>query len=636
LLSLRDVHRGYGERVILDGVTWRLLPGERVALVGPNGAGKTTFLRLLAGTDQPDCGRVEFPAQWRLGWLPQEPPDLGRRTLSEVLWDGLPEVRAAASALEAVAEKLQTAKGAALDEGIHEQERLQQLFERLEGHTADARVGRVAHGLGFAPEDLTRPMDAFSGGWRVKAALGRLLIGAPEVLLLDEPTNHLDVAAIAWLERYLVERPWGLVVVSHDRTFLDAVATRVTAVDRGEVRDWVGNYTRHLALREAEDAALDAAADRQDREHARVRRFIERFRASARRSSQARSRERALEREVRVVRAKAEGPRLRLDLGDAAGAPREVLRVVGLAHGYGDREVFQGLDLVLERGMRLALVGANGTGKSTLLRLLAGEEQPRAGSVAWASGVAHGYLAQHAPLPSRPDQTVFDHVWETAPDGWTVQDVRDLLAEFLFRGEAADRKTGVLSGGERARLALAAMLLSPRHALLLDEPTNHLDLGAREVLAEALCQFEGAVVFSSHDRWLLRAVATHALVWPGPVLRHLEDGDAWDRVFQHMDQGVLPAAGTVVSRPAQQLFREQAPKVRFNAFRHARAVAEVEAALASVETGLAACLARLGVPGPDAGEAAREMARLEGEQAVLEARWLELAEEAEAAGQPPA
>ncbi|MEB3238544.1 MAG: ABC-F family ATP-binding cassette domain-containing protein [Candidatus Sericytochromatia bacterium] len=636
MLSLREVHRGYGERVILDGVSWRLLPGERVALVGPNGAGKSTFMRLLAGVDQPDGGRVEFPASWRVGWLPQEPPDLGNRTLSEVLWDGLPEIRVAAAALEAVAGRLQVARGPQLEACVLEQERLQSEFERLEGHLADARVGRVAHGLGFAPGDLTRPMDSFSGGWRVKAALGRLLISAPEVLLLDEPTNHLDVAAISWLERYLCERPWGLVVVSHDRTFLDAVATRVTALERGEVRDWMGNYSRHLVLREAEDAALEAAANRQDREHARVRRFIERFRASARRSSQARSRERALEREERIIRPRADVPRLKLDLGDAAGTPREVVRLEQVRHAYGDREVIPSLDLVLERGTRLALVGANGTGKTTLLRLLAGEVEPSSGTVSWARGVERGYLAQHAPLPARPSRTVFEHLWELAPDGWTIQDVRDLLAEFLFRGSAADRATGVLSGGERARLALAAMLLAPKQVLLLDEPTNHLDLGAREVLAEALSDFEGVVVFSSHDRWLLQHVATHALVWPGPVLRPLDEADAWAGVFGHMDTATLvPLEPSAQATARASVGRESQGRTRFNAYRNARAVAEVEGQLAALQIEREACLQRIGIPGPDAAEAARLMARLEEEQGTLEERWLVLAEEAEAAGQGP-
>ncbi|MEB3300142.1 MAG: ABC-F family ATP-binding cassette domain-containing protein [Candidatus Sericytochromatia bacterium] len=634
MLSLRSVHRSFGERIILADASWRLLPGERVALVGPNGAGKTTFMRLLAGVDEPDRGTVERPGHWRIGWLPQEPPDLGSRTLSEVLWDGLPEIRASAAALADVGAKLLQATGKELERLVHEQDRLHAEFERLGGHAADASVGRVAHGLGFSPGDLNRSMDEFSGGWRVKAALGRLLVGEPEVLLLDEPTNHLDLEAIAWLERHLADRPWGLVVVSHDRSFLDAVATRVTALDHGRLRDWASGYTRHLELREAEDEALEAAADRQDREHARVRRFIERFRASARRSRQARSRERALEREVRIERPAGAAPRLRVDLGDATGVPTEVLRLRRVGQAYDGRAILEGLDLVVERGMKVALAGPNGVGKSTLLRLLAGVEVPSTGDVRWTAGVLPGYLAQHAAVPDEGRRSVFETAWAHAPPGWTLQEVRDLLAAFLFRGDAVERPVSVLSGGERSRLALATLLLSPRHVLLLDEPTNHLDIGAREVLAEALAGFEGAVVFSSHDRWLLRTVATHVLAWPGPMLFRAEDDGDWTSIMAHMastsESPVSPASTAPPPVAAPDPVRP-----RFNAFKHARAVAEVDEALESIARERENFLQLLGLPGPEAAAAAHRLAALEQRQSELEARWLELAEQAEEAGHTP-
>ncbi|MBM3275316.1 MAG: ABC-F family ATP-binding cassette domain-containing protein, partial [Candidatus Sericytochromatia bacterium] len=518
MIVLGGVAKLYGGRKVLDGVTWRTGPGDRVGLIGANGAGKSTLLKILCGREEADEGTVEIPRKLAVGYLDQEPPDLGDRRLADVLWDGLSTIRAANAELLALGERLAaTPPGPEQDAMIAEQARLSERFEVAGGYEAEALMGRVAAGLGFSPGALERGVTTFSGGWQMRAALGRLLLSRPDVLLLDEPTNHLDLWAIEWLETYLTGLKSAVVVVSHDRRFLDRICTRISELEHARLTDWPGNFTNYLAARETRDAALESAAARQERELEKARAFIERFRASATKSTAAKSREKAVAKVERIV-VPRKLPKVNFRFNAGPTSARLVARFTEVAKGYGDRVVLSGLDVEIERGMRIALVGPNGSGKSTLLRLLAEHEQPDSGDLRFGQKVVTGYFAQHAADRLDPAATVLDAAYHAAPDRWTLFEVRSLLGGFLFRGEDVNKKVGKLSGGEKARLALAILLLEPHNLLILDEPTNHLDMASKDVLAGALSAFDGTVVLASHDRHVLDQVATHVLALPEGTL----------------------------------------------------------------------------------------------------------------------
>jgi ATP-binding cassette subfamily F protein 3 len=518
VIVLGGVVKLYGGRRVLDGVTWRTGPGDRVGLIGANGAGKSTLLKILCGREEADEGTVEIPRKLAVGYLDQEPPHLGDRRLADVLWDGLAAIRLANDELLALAERLAASPpGPEQDALIADQARLSERFELAGGYEAEALVGRVASGLGFRPGDLARGVTTFSGGWQMRAALGRLLLSRPDVLLLDEPTNHLDLAAIEWLESYLLGLKSAVVLVSHDRRFLDRICTRISELEHARLTDWPGNFSNYLALREARDAALESAAARQDRELEKARAFIERFRASATKSTAAKSREKAVSKVERIVVPK-KLPKVSFKFNAGPTSARLVARFAEAAKAYGERVVLSDLNVEFERGMRVALVGPNGSGKSTLLRMLAGQERPDTGDLRFGQKVMTGYFAQHAADRLDPAATVLDAAYYAAPDRWTLFEVRSLLGGFLFRGEEVNKKVSKLSGGEKARLALAILLLEPHNLLLLDEPTNHLDMASKDVLAGALSAFGGTVVLASHDRHVLDQVATHVLALPEGTL----------------------------------------------------------------------------------------------------------------------
>lgn len=572
MIALQHVSKQYGGRLVLEAVDWRLDPGDRVGLVGPNGAGKSTLLKLVLGLEDADEGAIERPRRLRIGHLAQEPPDLGDRTLNDVMWDGLAEIRDLSAELTEVAGRIETTEPGDLGGLIQEQSRLTEKFEMQGGYEAQAMVGRVASGLGFSPKDLEAPVSALSGGWQMRAALGRLLLSRPDVLLLDEPTNHLDIGAIEWLESYLLGQPGALVAVSHDRRFLDRVTTRISSVEHGRVHDWTGNYSAYLSQRIARDEALNSAADRQDREMARARVFIERFRASATKSTAAKSREKAVDKIKRIEVTKADARvKFRFDSGVSSG--KMVLFMRELSKGYGGKPVITGLDTEIERGMRLALVGPNGSGKSTLLRLLADLERLDGGEIAWGRNVNLGYYSQHAADRLDPDVSAIDCAYRAAPDRWSLFEVRSLLAGFLFKGDAVYKRVGILSGGEKARLALAILLLEPHNVLLLDEPTNHLDMESKDVLAEALAKFGGTVLLASHDRHVLDQVATHVMSLP--------DGRLFEGTYS--DWSATRAAEREAAQIARQIVQartqaraQPAAKPRMNAFKRERVLKDAE------------------------------------------------------------
>jgi len=511
VLRLEHVSKIYPTGEVLRNVTWEVKPGDRIGLVGVNGAGKSTQMRLIAGQEEPSSGQVVRQGEPRIAYLQQEfdvDPD---RTVRQELFQAFGEAATVLNSQRQVEEAMGSDKAAEdpahLDELIHELGRLQSRFEALHGYELDARIDKLLPTIGFTPEGAEQLVRDYSGGWQMRIALGKILLQEPDLLLLDEPTNHLDVETIQWLEGYLLEQTAALVVISHDRTFLDRVCNQIVATERGISRSYLGNYTAHLEQKQLEQEATQAAFDRQQKEIATQQAYIDRFRASATRSTQAKSREKLLEK-VEMVDAPIEtvaGPSFRFPDAPRSGA--QVAVIENLTHSYGEKILFLDADLEVERGDRIAFVGPNGAGKSTLLRLVMGLETPDDGSARLGEhNVVGRYFEQNQAEALDLEKTVIDTMFEAVPD-WTQTQVRSLLGSFCFSNDTVFKAVGKLSGGEKARLALALMLLSPCNLLVLDEPTNHLDIPAKQMLEEALQHFAGAVLVVSHDRYFISKVA---------------------------------------------------------------------------------------------------------------------------------
>jgi ATP-binding cassette subfamily F protein 3 len=511
VLRLEHVSKIYPTGEVLRNVTWEVKPGDRIGLVGVNGAGKSTQMRLIAGQEEPSSGHVVRQGEPRIAYLQQEfdvDPD---RTVRQELFQAFGEAATVLNNQKEVEEAMGSDKAAAdpahLDELIHELGRLQSRFEALHGYELDARIDKLLPTIGFTPEGAEQLVRDYSGGWQMRIALGKILLQEPDLLLLDEPTNHLDVETIQWLEGYLLEQTAALVVISHDRTFLDRVCNQIVSTERGISRSYLGNYTAHLEQKQLEQEATQAAFDRQQKEIATQQAYIDRFRASATRSTQAKSREKLLEK-VEMVDAPIEsvtGPSFRFPDAPRSGA--QVAVIENLTHSYGEKILFLDADLEVERGDRIAFVGPNGAGKSTLLRLVMGLETPDDGSARLGEhNVVGRYFEQNQAEALDLEKTVIDTMFEAVPD-WTQTQVRSLLGSFCFSNDTVFKEVGKLSGGEKARLALALMLLSPCNLLVLDEPTNHLDIPAKQMLEEALQHFAGAVLVVSHDRYFISKVA---------------------------------------------------------------------------------------------------------------------------------
>jgi ATP-binding cassette subfamily F protein 3 len=511
LLRLEHIGKIYPTGEVLRDVTWEVKPGDRIGLVGVNGAGKSTQLRIIAGLEEPSSGQVVRQGEPRIAYLQQEFDVDPRRSVREELFQAFGEAAVVLEGRHAVEQALAGERAATdpdhLEELIHELGRLQERFEALHGYELDARIDKLLPTLGFSPEGAEQPVAAFSGGWQMRIALGKILLQDPDLLLLDEPTNHLDVETIQWLEGYLLEQSTAIVVISHDRTFLDRVCTQIVETERGVSRTYLGNYSQHLEQKTLEREASQAAFERQQKELSSQQAYIDRFRASATRSTQAKSREKLLEK-VERLEAPLEtvtGPRFHFPEPPRSG--RLVAEIRDLTHSYGDQILFLGAELEVERGDRIAFVGPNGAGKSTLLRLIMGIERPEEGVAGLgAHNVVAGYFEQNQAEALDLDKTVIDTVFEAVPD-WTQTQVRSLLGSFGFSNESVFKPAGKLSGGEKARLALALMLLRPCNLLVLDEPTNHLDIPAKQMLEEALVNYAGAALLVSHDRTFIARVA---------------------------------------------------------------------------------------------------------------------------------
>jgi ATP-binding cassette subfamily F protein 3 len=511
VLRLERIGKIYPTGEVLKDVSWEVKAGDRIGLVGVNGAGKSTQMRIIAGLEEPSSGQVVRKGDPRIAYLQQEFDVDPLRSVRQELFQAFGEAAEVLNRMRLVENEMATEQAAddaeLLNRLIEELGRLQSRFEALHGYELEARIDKLLPTIGFTVELAERPVGDFSGGWQMRIALGKILLQDPDLLLLDEPTNHLDVETIQWLESYLLEQTVPLVVISHDRTFLDRVCNQIVATERGISRTYLGNYSQHLEQKELEREATQAAYERQQKELGAQQAFIDRFRASATRSTQAKSREKLLDKVERIEAPLegTEGPRFQFPPAPRSG--RLVASLKDLSHSYDDRLLFLGANLEVERGDRIALVGPNGAGKSTLLRFVLGLEQPEEGEGGIGEhNVIPAYFEQNQAEALDLNRTVIDTLFSAVPD-WTQTQVRSLLGRFGLSNDSVFKNVGQLSGGEKARLALALMLVTPCNLLVLDEPTNHLDIPAKEMLEDAVRAYEGAALVVSHDRYFISRVA---------------------------------------------------------------------------------------------------------------------------------
>jgi ATP-binding cassette subfamily F protein 3 len=510
MLHLKQLSKDFAGKPLFTGINWHLKKGERVGLVGENGAGKSTLMRIIAGEVEYSAGELIFAKGATVGYLPQDGLATRGRTLFAEGMSALEELQGIEREIAELSGRLETMPhdhpdyGILLDRFGH----LQDEFRLKGGYAMEAEVGNVLRGLGFLPADWQRDCSEFSGGWQMRIALARLLLMKPNVLLLDEPTNHLDIEARNWLEEYLKGYPYSVILVSHDRFFLDQVCHRTTEVWNHTLTDYHCSYSRYLVEREERVAALREAKRRQDEEVEKMEDFIRRFRYKADKASLVQSRIKQLEKVERIV-LPPERKKIRFRFPPAPKSGRIVMELKGLTRAYSGRAVLESVDLTVEQGERIALVGHNGAGKSTLMRVLAGGEFQGGERIA-GHNVALDYFAQDQAETMDPGRTAYEELLVDAPFAMVPQ-LRDILGAFLFTGDDIQKRVAVLSGGERNRLALAKMLLRPSNLLLMDEPTNHLDLFSKDVLLEALRSFTGTVVFVSHDRHFIDGLATRVV-----------------------------------------------------------------------------------------------------------------------------
>jgi ATP-binding cassette, subfamily F, member 3 len=551
VIQLSELTKTFGDRTLFDRVTWQIGDGDRVGLCGPNGAGKTTLLKLLGGLEEPDSGIVAKPADLTIGYLPQDGLTHRGRTVFEEASSAFQPLLDMKAEMHDIEHKLADASipQDAHDAMLSRYSELQDRFRLGDGYSMDLRIATVLRGLGFSPEDSERPCETFSGGWQMRIALAKLLLGRPNLLLLDEPTNHLDLEARNWLEEYLGAYPYAVILVSHDRYFLDAVVTRITDVHLRRLTDYVGNYSKYVDQREAMLERLRQAKREQDEEVARVKMFIDRFRYQATKAAQVQSRIKLLEKVV-PIEVPPERKRIHFRFPDCMKSGRTVLELKHVRKAYDRLTVFSDVSLHIERGDRIALVGPNGAGKSTLMRMLSGEEAPDSGTRTLGHQVVMEYFAQDEATRLDPALTVYETLASGSPNDM-VPAIRNILGGFLFSGDDVYKKAGVLSGGERTRLAVARMLLRPSNTLLLDEPTNHLDLDSKDVLLDALEDYGGTLIIVSHDRYFVEKLATKiieighagAVVYPGTYTEFL-----WHKEHP-ADQLPTPKRPTAKPRP---------------------------------------------------------------------------------------
>ena len=615
MIQLSALTKTFGDRVLFDHVTWQITDRERVGLCGPNGAGKTTLLKMMAGLEEPDSGAVLKPAALTVGYLPQDGLTHSGRTVFEEASSAFGELLAMKAEMHALENRLgdEAIPEAGHELMLHRYSDLQDRFRLHGGYSIELKTATVLQGLGFRTSDFERPTETFSGGWQMRIALAKLLLGQPDLLLLDEPTNHLDLEARNWLEEYLNAYPHAVILVSHDRFFLDSVVTRIADLTLRTLTDYHTNYSGYLSEHHERIEALRKAKREQDEEVARVKMFIDRFRYQATKASQVQSRIKQLEKVV-PIEVPPERKKIHFDFPPCAKSGRMVIELKHARKAYGDLVVFRDLNLHIERGDRIALIGPNGAGKSTLMRMLSGEEAPNAGERTLGHNVVMQYFAQDEATRMDPAPTVYETLASGSPNQM-VPMIRNILGGFLFSGDDVYKHVRVLSGGERTRLAVARMLLRPSNTLLLDEPTNHLDLDSKEVLLDALIDYGGTLIFVSHDRYFVERLATKiieiagtgdAVMYPGTYAefryrKEHPEGQVgrggqvgWVGRGGHVGRGGQEAARKKPAQPEKTTpSREDRKKADADARRRSREAQARRTRIEQIETRVAECEAAM-------------------------------------------
>lgn len=511
MLRLDKISKIFPTGEALREVTWEVKTGERIGLVGANGAGKTTQFKIIMGEIEPTSGNVIKPAGLKIACLSQEFDVHVENTVVDELLRAFKDVEEIRHALHVVQHEMETAPPEEMNKLLNRLDKLQREFEAKDGYALEHKAEKILPEIGMSLADADRLVGEFSGGWQMRIGLGKIMLQEPQLLLLDEPTNHIDLETVEWLEKYLKGLSIPMVIISHDREFLDRLCTSIVEVERGVSTCYLGNYTAYVTARQQVREAQQAAYERQQRELEKQQAFVDRFRASATRSTQAKSREKQLDKIEIIDAPETEETTLRFRFPEAVRSGREVATIRDVTHSYGDKVVFLGANLDIDRGDRIALLGPNGSGKSTLLRLLMGSEKPTEGTCAMGEhNIIPAYFEQNQAEALDLSKTVLSTIADEVVD-WPDTKIRTLLGCFLFPGDEVFKKVGSLSGGEKARLALAKMMLQSANFLVLDEPTNHLDIPAKEMIEEAITHYLGTVVVISHDRYFISKIANRII-----------------------------------------------------------------------------------------------------------------------------
>jgi ATP-binding cassette, subfamily F, member 3 len=583
LLTADRVSVAFGKKVILDEASFAVQPGEKIGLVGPNGSGKTTLLRLVSGEREPDEGDIAFARGIRAGYLPQDILELPQGTLIDSVRASVGDKSHIPPLLASLEQDLGGANEVEAEEIAHRIAELHDELDAFEERYGRHRTEAILSGLGFPEAAFDRPVSELSGGWKMRAALAGLLLLEPDLLLLDEPTNHLDVPSMEWFDDFLRRSRKALLLVSHDREFLNRQITRVLSFEPEGLRSYPGDYEDYKRARAEEEENLELLAKRQAAQRAEVERFIERFRYKATKARQVQSRIKQLAKDTQI-QIRTQHKTVRFRFPEVARSGREVVRLEGVSKAYGDTVVYRGLDAIVSRGDRIAIIGKNGAGKTTLLKMIAGELPPDEGKITIGHNVTHSYFAQHHTELLDRDKTIIDEIWNLVPkqpQTW----VRGILGAFLFSGDDVDKKIGVLSGGEKARVSLARLLVLPSNLMLMDEPTNHLDLDSSERLVAALKDYSGTLLFVSHNKSFINQLATK--VWDVSDGGITEWAGNLDSYLYHLAQIGKPMGGkaTTASRPAVPIESERDRRRREAAERegYLARVRPIKSAIADLE-----------------------------------------------------
>jgi ATPase subunit of ABC transporter with duplicated ATPase domains len=528
MISLSNINKQYGKQLIFVDASFQLNPGEKVGLVGPNGAGKTTLFRMIAGEETADDGDISVPRKLTIGYFRQDVEEMkGRSVLDEAI-AGSGRVGHLHHELEALQNAMaDPARAGEMDQILDRFGHVQEEYDHLGGYALEAQAREVLHGLGLSDAQIDADVGALSGGWKMRVALARVLLGRPEVLLMDEPTNHLDIESIIWLEQFLKSLPGALLMTSHDREFMNRIVTKIAEIDAGEITTYSGNYDFYERERTIRDANQQAAFARQQAMLAKEQRFIDRFRTHAAKAAQVQSRIKALDK-IEKLELPRKRTVVKFEFRTPPRSGDQVAMIEGVSKSYGPRRLYDDFSFTIRRGERWAVMGRNGAGKTTLLKMIAGALPPDSGGVRLGASLRMGYFAQQSLDILDPDLTVGEQLQKDFPQD-SIGSLRTLAGAFQFSGDDAEKKIRALSGGEKSRLAMARMLYNPPNFLVLDEPTNHLDLATKEMLIDSLQNFEGTMIFVSHDRTFLRGLGSRVLevgeeplVYPGTYQEYVE------------------------------------------------------------------------------------------------------------------